>query len=402
MRVFLLAAALVLLGAGSLRAQTEAAVLAKAEQLIGQKKYESAYRALEEFDPKNTRVAVVLKKEDIALNYYLLSVNLEVFGLRDLKANEQVAQLRGKPGKYSSYQLPVAEVLTALKRRRPTDYRLDLGLGHYYYTLQQCGCGKQRFSDEELLQKAQQYYAEAHSHNQEDYESRFAMGFMLMRKQQLAAAVPELERSVALNAEYPNAHYNLAYAYAALERPAEALPHAKQAAALYAFQPYKGEAQGMVEALEKHLQGGPALNLLGTRNADGSQPAGAYAALREQVAAAVARKASNAKELTLKLFQLDPENDGMYADLMDIYQANDQFPAMEMFFREQLPTAPQTPTAQGMLHFYVAILNMQLGRTAAAYPHFQQADAQLRKVAKPDNPLFDTIRRGLAESKPRR
>ncbi|UYZ58308.1 tetratricopeptide repeat protein [Hymenobacter latericus] len=401
MRVFLLGAVLVLLGAGPLRAQTEAAVLARAEALIGQKKYESAYRALEQFDPKNAHVAVVLKKEAIALNYYLLSLNLEVFGLRDLGPGEQVAQLRGKPGKYGSYQLPVAQVLGALKRRHPTDYRLDLGLGHYYYTLQQCGCGRQRFADDELLQKAQQYYAAAHAHQQEDYESRFATGFMLLREKQLAAAVPELERSVALNAQYPNAHYNLAYAYAALGRPAEALPHARQAAALYQVAEYKADAEGMAAALEQQLQGGPAPNLPGTRE-QASAAADTYAALREQVAAAVAGKAPNVRELTLKLFRLDPDNDAMYADLMDIYQAHNQFPALEVFFREQLPTAPQTPTAQGMLHFYVAILNMQLGRPAAAYPHFQQADTHLRQVAQADNPLFDTIRRGLAESKPRR
>ncbi|OON71042.1 hypothetical protein B0919_03355 [Hymenobacter sp. CRA2] len=387
------------------QAQTEAAVLQQAEQLIQQKKYESAYRVLDKFDPKNARTAVLLKKEDVVLNYYLLSVNHEIFGLQDLKPTQRVEELRGKPGRYGSVRLPLRPLLDSLKRLRPTDYGLDLGLGHYYYAVQQCGCGRQGLSEDELLQRAEQYFTTAHAHQREDFESHFALGFISMRRKQMAEGAAELERSLALNPNYPNAHYNLAYAYSALGRPADALPHARRAGALYQNPEYKADAVSMTATLEKQLKGGAAPNLLGTREAEAAANAkdqAAYDALKAQVAAAVAAKAPNAKALTLQLFQLNPANDAVYSDLMDIYQEHEQPAAMAAFFQEQLPAAPQTPAVQGLLHFYVACLDMQLQRPAEAYPHFRQADMLLRKVSSPDNPAFAIIKKGLNESRPKK
>ncbi|HEX8504505.1 MAG TPA: hypothetical protein VF630_03985 [Hymenobacter sp.] len=84
----------------------------------------------------------------------------------------------------------------------------------------------------------------------------------------------------------------------------------------------------------------------------------------------------------------------------DVYQAQNQWSEAEAFFSSQLPKAPAEPTAQGLLHLYVAILNMQLKRPNVARPHFLTAQAQPKKVVKPDTPLFQMIARGLAESKP--
>jgi hypothetical protein len=403
---FILLAAATLMASTNAQAQTpETAVLQQAEQLIKQKKYESAYRALDKLDPKNGRTAVLLKKEDLVLNYYVQSINHQLFALKDLKPNQDVEELRGRPGSYGMYALPLAELLDSLKRLRPTDYGLDLGLGHYYFALQQCGCGGQELGEEELLRRAEQYFTTAHAHQREDDDSHFAIGFVRMRRKQMAEAAPELERALVLNPDYPNAHYNLAYAYTALGRPAEALPHARRAAALYQRPDYKADAERMVAALEKQLKGGAAPNLLGTRADEAATEAkaqAAYAALREQVAQAVAGKAPSAPALTLQLFQLNPANDAMYGDLMDVYQEHQQPEALAAFFQQQLPKAPQTPAVQGQLHFYLACLAMQLQHPAEAYPHFRQADMLLRKVTPASNPVFETIKRGLAESRPRK
>ncbi|WP_165903793.1 tetratricopeptide repeat protein [Hymenobacter gummosus] len=405
MRLILSLLAAALLAAPAARAQTEAAVLQQAEQLIKQKKYESAYRALDKFDPRNGRTAVLLKKEDIVLNYYLMSVNHQLFGLQDLKPNQDVKQLRGRPGTYGMVQLPLQELLDSLKRLRPTDYGLDLGLGHYYYALQQCGCGGQELGEEELLRRAEQYFTAAHAHQREDYESHFALGFIRLYRKEMALAVEALERSLQLNPNYPNAHYNLAYAYTALGRPADALPHARRAAALYQEPDYRADAVGMVASLEKQLKGGAAPGLLGTRSQEAAtkeQAQADYQTLRAQVAAAVQAKAADAPALTKQLFGLDPASDTMYGDLMDLYQQHGQAAALVTFFEAQLPTAPPTPAVQGQLHFYLACLNMELQRPAAAYPHFRQADVLLRKVTPATNPAFDIIKRGLAASRPKK
>lgn len=127
-------------------------------------------------------------------------------------------------------------------------------------------------------------------------------------------------------------------------------------------------------------------------------PAGPYAALRGEVAAAVAGHALQAPALADKLFRLDPNNAQVYRDLMDIYEAQNEAPALLAFFTGKLPTAPPTPAAQGYLHYYIGILSMQQGQLVAARPHFVQAKTQLHRVLKPNDPAFRTIEQGLGEA----
>ncbi|MFD1467873.1 hypothetical protein ACFQ48_06530 [Hymenobacter caeli] len=128
-------------------------------------------------------------------------------------------------------------------------------------------------------------------------------------------------------------------------------------------------------------------------------PAGPYAALRGEVAAAVAAHSPQAPTLADKLFRLDPNNAQVYRDLMDIYEAQNEAPALLAFFTSKLPTAPPTPTAQGYLHYYTGILLMQQGQLVAAHPHFALAKTQLHRVLKPNDPAFRTIEQGLGEAK---
>ena len=128
-------------------------------------------------------------------------------------------------------------------------------------------------------------------------------------------------------------------------------------------------------------------------------PGGPYAALKGEVAAAVAAHSPQAPALTGKLFRLDPNNAQTYSDLMEIYEAQSAGPALLAFFTGQLPTAPPTPAAQGYLHYYAGLLLMQQGQLVAARPHFVQAKTQLHRVLKPNDPAFRTIQQGLGEAR---
>ena len=76
--------------------QTEKGTLKKANELIKEKKYQSAYKLLNDFDPKNCNVEIVLLKEDIVLNYYITSIMHQVFSLKDLEKNEDIMDYRDK------------------------------------------------------------------------------------------------------------------------------------------------------------------------------------------------------------------------------------------------------------------------------------------------------------------
>ena len=374
------------------------AALAQAAKLEAEKKYEAAYQVLDKADPKDQQPAVLLQKEKLLLDDYLITINFQGFGLKDLAPNETVRQLRGKEGKYSMHLLDIPKQLAQLQKQFPQDYRLRKGLGDYYYRAMLCHCGEQDKSEAELLQLVTDNYGQAHAHQFGDFMSYYAVGYAQLVQEQPQPSVASFEKSIALNPQYPDSHYNLAYALLHLKKPAEAIPHAQTSFRLYTDPALKADAARMLGQLYIQQQQ-PADARKALLQSLELEPK-SYPSLRTLLELAVATHAPDATTWATRLYQLNPADDQMFTDIMDIYQAQSQWAEAEAFFSSQLPKAPPQPGAQGLLHFYVAILNMQLKRPQVARPHFLTAQMQLRKVAKPDNPLFQLIAKGVAETKP--
>jgi hypothetical protein len=86
--------------------QDESEILKKSHGLIDEKKYDSAFKLLQGFDLKNDRPSIALLKEEIVLNYFVKSIMHQLFGLKDLKSNEDIYELRGQEGISSMYNFP--------------------------------------------------------------------------------------------------------------------------------------------------------------------------------------------------------------------------------------------------------------------------------------------------------
>lgn len=370
----------------------------QAEKLVQEKKYESAYKLLDKADPKNLQPEVLLAKERVVLENYLMSMNHRMFALKDLQPSETVQQLRGKAGNYSMYSLDIPLELNRLSKKYPTNYALAKGLGDYYYATQQCHCGERDKSDAQLLGLVLRYYTDAHAHGLGDYMSYYAVGYAQVVQKHAAESLPAFQKSIELDPKYPTSHYNLAYALMELDRPAEAIPEARAAYELYTIPALKADAARMLGYLYA-VQKQPEEAQKAYQQSLALQPQN-YHTLKGLLGLAVAARQANAPELAAQLYRLNPADDQMFSDIMDIYQASNQWAEAEAFFRGQLPSAPKEPTAQGQLHFYLAILNMQLQRPKEARPHFLEAKKQLTKVVDPKNQLFALIEKGLAETKP--
>ena len=70
--------------------QTESETVKKANDFIASKKYETAFKTLQDFDPKNEKPNISLLKEEIALNYFVTSIMHEMFAFKDLEKGEDI------------------------------------------------------------------------------------------------------------------------------------------------------------------------------------------------------------------------------------------------------------------------------------------------------------------------
>ncbi|RSK48067.1 hypothetical protein EI291_13345 [Hymenobacter rigui] len=374
-------------------------VLAQAAQLTQEKKYESAFTVLDKADPKNLQPEVLLAKEKLVLDYYLISMGHQGFGLRDLAPGETVEKLRGREGNYSMHLLNLPLELNRLQRKYPTNYALSKGLGDYWYAVLACGCGEQDKPEQQKQDLVLRYYNAAHAHGLGDYTSYFGLGYVQLLRDQVVPATVAFEKSVALKADYPNSHYNLSYALWLQKKSAEGIPHAKAAYNLYVDEPRRrADAARMLGMLQEQQQK-PAESKAAYQQSLALNPQDTPSMLG-MLRLAVAAHSPEAPGWAAKLYQLNPADDQMFNDIMDIYQNNNQWAEAEAFFSSQLPTASKEPTAQGLLQFYLGALNMQLKRPQQAYPHFQEAKIQLEKVLRDGHAFLNKIEEGIAESKP--
>ena len=238
------------------KAPTEAEVLTQASDLMVDRKYESAFKLLNKFDPKHRRPAIALKQTELALNYYLRSRELEGFGFRDLAPLERLDSLRAKYTRAAiPYAFAVEPILLNLKKRYPTNYKLDRALGDYYYQVLQCECAEAEKSPKALMALISRYYTSAHKHGLGDYLSYYAFGFVRMSQGRFTESVPLFKRSIELRGNYPLAHFNLAYSYNELKKLPEAREEIRTAAKLFAEEnsPLKEDAEFMAEDIERRL-----------------------------------------------------------------------------------------------------------------------------------------------------
>jgi hypothetical protein len=189
-------------------------IIKKSDKLIAEKKYETAYKLLEESDPGNGIEEIFLKKVDVALNYYITSMNHVIFTFQDLKPDESVEDLRGAPGDRHAYKLDVYKKLSDYLMREPKNWKLKRVLGcfdfDYFNKFERMkGTG----ADYSFLEDSKKLLSEAYRNKEYDYLSLQILGYFEYMKQQYAGSVEYLLGSYKLNNGYIHTVYLLAAAY---------------------------------------------------------------------------------------------------------------------------------------------------------------------------------------------
>lgn len=112
----------------------ERKTLAQAEELIAQKKYLSAYKFLDKYDPKNEKSVIFLKKVDIVQNYFLFNIMNQIFCLDDIPLDKTVEELRGneEASGCSSVMFAIDTIAQRLLEKEPNNCLLYKCLGEYY------------------------------------------------------------------------------------------------------------------------------------------------------------------------------------------------------------------------------------------------------------------------------
>lgn len=190
-------------------------IIAEADRLISNKKYESAYKLLENYDWENKIPEVFLKKVDIALNYFIFSMNHLLFSFKDLKDNEDLETLRGGNKNFNPvYKLNIVEILSNLIKKEPNNWKYKRVLGYFYFDyFNKFERPKGNSGDATFLSDAKKLLLEAYNHNEYNSKSLRVLGYFDYLDLKFESAIKYFLKSYNLDKEDIYTLYFLSASY---------------------------------------------------------------------------------------------------------------------------------------------------------------------------------------------
>lgn len=372
----------------SIFAQTEQDVLAKSNQLVAQKQYVTAFQTLEKFDPRDTKPDIVLAKEDIALNYFVTSIMHQMFGLKNLKPNENVYQYRGQAGTSDMFVFKIDSVLNQLITKYPDNYKLYNGLGMYYEEVHE-KYPNWLIPADSVLKLFKQNYEKVIDHQAGTYKTYYGAGLANLYLKNNAAAIPLFIKSTEINGTALNANsfYNLAYAYINNDQLKEALPYAKKSIELYNDKSFRGDAARMAGDICHDLD--DQANALHYYELANQIDPGNYYTLKKLLPLYLKTGNSKSSAVLAQFYKLDPENPQTYNDLKEIYGRTPQ--GLITFYNTRLPLYKKNAKAEGSLYFYLTQAYLLTGDKKSAGNCVRNARIELSKVFDKSHPVFSAI-----------
>jgi len=380
----------ILYAAPMLPAGTTAEVLKEVDRLVDQKKYLSAFELLNRQKDGDSNPEIALKKGELALKYFVNSINHRIFSFRDLSETEDILKVRGAVGSSTTQTFDFQQVFAALIKNHPEDGRLPLALADYYLDVYEKYRGHWEKSDKDILESARSHYDRAIALGSADSAVYFRSGKAALYRNDLAGAAQLLEMSVQKSPGYAPARYNLAFAYLFLNRPADAAPQARAAYDIYEEKPLKADAAML--AGQTYLESGnteEALNCFLLCDRIDSRK---YENMRRLTAlyARQGRKAE-AKAVGDRIFDLDPVNPTGSQAFLAAYMGSPLQAELPGIFRQLATRHAGNAEAAGNALYHLSVYYLQTGENALALKTVDQAEKSFRAVLKEDHAVFKAI-----------
>ncbi|MBM2814095.1 MAG: Tetratricopeptide repeat protein [Ignavibacteria bacterium] len=376
-------------------AQSEIETIKKANDLIANKKYESAFSLLHNYDPENNNSEIILLKVDIAMNYFVSSIMHQMFAFKDLDSNENIMDYRGKEGDYGMYAFAIDSVLNNLIKKEPGNCKLYRGLGEFYYIAYLMYAGKWLKEDSELFKLIETNNQKAIDGNCADFFTFHTMGFVVINQEKYKEAIPFFMKSIELNKDFGNSYYNLGIAYLHTDDIENAIKYTMLSIDIFNDFSSISDAARMLGHIYSDLNDDT--NSVFYYEIADKYDSVNYNNIKPMLNIYV--KTGNPKflETTKRFFNMDPVNPTIYTDLQNIFFNNDKGDFLIDFYKEQLAAYKDNDNVTGNINFFLG--NIFLGTDKKlSKEYYLKSKALFTKVYAPDHEVFKAIEDGLKQA----
>lgn len=372
----------------------------KADKLIQERKYNSAFKLLQEADENNTDVDITLKKVDIASEYFAISMMHQMFALKDLKEGEDLFEIRKNMDNQSlpMYMLPINEILDSLITKHPKQYKLHKSLGYYYYDVHLKYGDNWIMDSKEVIEKMYDYSKIAAENNEADFMTHYCLGYYHTLNENYDKAIPHFLNSIKANPLYPTSHYNLSICYMYNKQIENGIPHAIKSIELYKDEQLKSDAARVTGVLYKEINDYKnALKYF--KQSDEILPDSYYTINQLLEVQLHLNLIEDSKVTATNFFKLTPTNPRICSDLVDIYSLTKKEKELIDFFNTKIEEHSSEKEILGNIYFHLGQYYYSIEAIDKAKGNFEKAKTSFESVLEKDHYVFEVINKTLEELK---
>lgn len=367
-------------------------VLDSARRMIVNKDYRSAFQYLKQADPENQNPDIVIQKTHLLTEYYVNSINHQIFNLKDLKKNESVSDYRGNIGTFKMFKFDPDSITRRLIPEYPDDHRLYESICDYWFDvyLKYNDRAEGRKSPLDTVKKFAKLAIEKGA---DDYDTYYKLGYSHTVDEKYGKAISAFKKSLKRNDTFPATHYNMAYSYLYTNQPSNTVIHANKAFELYDDSLQKADAARMagitllemdkhkkaVSYLEKSLQYDP-------RN---------FSTLKNLLKASfILEDTIKADSVAEKIFAFAPANPGNVNRLYRLYKEENKIEQLIHLMKKLLKKYKGESEISGNIYFVLAKATME-EKPEQAREYLLKARENFRKAYPENHQVFEVVRQVL-------
>lgn len=374
--------------------QDKKASIEKAKSLIAEHKYNSAFNELAKSDPENQDVETVLLKEEIVLEYFVMSISHQMFSLMDIGKDENIMDFRGQESTSDMIMFSPEEALMNLEKSGVKDCRIYKGLAYLYFEVH-LKYGEYP-GEQDIFSLMAQNAQSAIDGKCADFLTHYIRGYDYVIHEDYENAKKHFISSIEMNNMYPSAQYNLAYIFMIQGDNDNTIKYGKEAYEKYDDNTYKSDAARMVAGVYLDTKN-TKLAIEYLEKADMIDPGNVYN-LGMLVEAYLDASNTLYKAKTQELFFVEPDDTEMYFQLNDLYSLHNKQKELISFYEDRLKEYKEDHGVAGLLHYFMASLQKETDKKAAK-KNLIASKEHFTIILEPGSEVFQAIDEALEEVK---
>jgi tetratricopeptide (TPR) repeat protein len=362
-------------------------------QLTEEHSYQSAYNYLQEPEAMNTISSsdrVILQCE-LLLDYFVLSTMHQMFALKDIPADQDIMEHRGREGSYRYLVYKPDEALQEAIEDDPENPELYFWLGIYYAEVLQKYNGQWLISNEELIRRAMSGLMRAESLGYSVLRLHQVLGELALHSRDYPLARGQFERALEIDNDDPSYHHNYAISLYYTGEAERALEQALIAAELYRDTFYRADSYGLasVMAIELELWDRGIEYTLQARDLEPT-----LYRFPQQLIWLYLRQDNPeaAGENAVRFFEMYPTNPSVPSSFIQTYGEYGYFPELAELFEGLLEKHTQDEV-RGNIFFHLTIAREALDDLDGARQAMEAARMHFSRVFDADHEVFRQLDR---------